>query len=204
MPDKKVMTKNKAITLIEYAMIAAGGFALLGFGGIAYYSFTQKPATITTATPENFDAASIIPAEMEIPPASALNGGWQTQTSYGSATVLLLEDMYEIIYKTDESNPVQRYSRGFFTYNETDGKMTLTPDPRAGAPNAISGVIFKSLARTPFDLFVKQKSGVPEIYWMPPESMIASRQIHPLFHYMNGEGTPVLKWLPAPKPAAKP
>ena len=194
-PPKKNQTGNFVgivLILVAIAIIAVVLHFILDMKRSPAQS-AQVPAANSQAGSGEAQNAQPDP-DVIFPSKAAIQGKWALSAGVAKSEMTIVGDMFQIIAIQDEKGEVRRYTRGFYDYDEKTGKLTLKPDDRAGEPDAIKGVIYKMMTSRPFEIYVSKKMMTKELYWAPPQDMIESRQIHPLFYYMVTEGPLVLKW----------
>jgi hypothetical protein len=196
-PPKKNQTGNFVgivLILIAIAIIAVVVHFTLNMKRSADGSAESVAGSNTQASGGSQNPRAQSDPDVIFPSKAAIEGKWALSVGVAKSEMTIVGDMFQIIAIQDEKGEVRRYTRGFYEYDEKTGKLTLKPDDRAGEPDAIKGVIYKMMTSRPFDIYVSKKKMTKELFWAPPQDMIESRQIHPLFYYMVTDGPLVLKW----------
>lgn len=209
--DYKNMGKSSlGKDLTGVMVLALGVSAVLGvgiYGAIKYFK-NRDAVSIVNAEPGNAieeaiarDAAVLAqkmpakPSEMMHPDFEALKGSWKlTYGVHGVAVLTVADDFFQITMTSDPTGAQRTYSRGFFEYTPQDGKLSLVPSPKAGEPEQITGVQYKSLTQRAYDVYLSQKQGDPALYFAAPQQDVAGKTYHPMFLFIDYNGAPVLKW----------
>lgn len=208
---KSENNKNRPVYTMTGIMILAMALACLaGVGTLAYYKFYRDAPPESAATPAPAQDQSCpgcsgnnnpvvrerLPESRDglvKPSAAELQGTWTTQTNGGTAVIVFFKDAFRMTYTADKEGRLRQYSSGHFTYDAQSGVLRLMPGRDFPAPDPVPGVTYKILTLRHFDIVLLRQEGTPLLYWTPPEDMLASKRVHPLFFY-DGSGIPVLKW----------
>lgn len=174
--------------MLGYGLLALGGAGLIALGVMTY---TRSTPPIAPGAPSAEKSSAAIQSPQSAAPVSlaSLTGEWVVREGASMASLVFAGSVYQLLFVADEKGEIRRFSRGRFRYDEATRRLTLTPDGTLGEPTAIPGVIHKIMTVEPFEIVLdrgpdRTPGPLREIIWRAPADKIATRQIHPLFHYM--------------------
>ena len=143
-------------------------------------------------------------ANMVIPGLEELRGFWATTFDDGALVTLRMDGkVFEVIYSATPTSDIRKYSKGYYTYDEKTGRLTLKPSREAGTPKETPGVKYKILTMRQFDINLSHERDRSSLYFIAPEEQIIGKRYHPLFSYADYAGAPVLKFSPISTKQAK-
>ncbi len=219
-PKEKIATTPNMTLLFAMGFAAIASVILFGYVYITNHEHaSQSVVTVkgvkgaqapieTTDTsivsdPENEiieNLASKLPqpkSEMVPPSLETLQGFWVFQVHEKSTAELSISgDQYQLIYADQSQMPIHKFSRGFISYDEKNGRLTLRHDHALGGPEPMRGVQYEILTTRIFDVDVLKANGGDEIHLFAPKEHIKSKAIHPLFLFANYNGPYILKLSP--------
>lgn len=123
-----------------------------------------------------------------------VRGRWVARMPDATAEAIFDVNAFQIIYAGKSEGGIRRYVRGYYTYDEATGVMSLKPAYKEKEPDPVPGVVYQVLTLRYFDVIVRADSGASFLYWTAPPEMIASRQIFPLLSFTGVQDNPYLVW----------
>lgn len=154
--------------------------------GEACIGCMSQPQMVLTARPDE--------SSLRLPGGEDLRGRWVARMPDATAEAVFDQARFQIIYAGRAEGGIRRYARGYYSYDDTTGVLSLKPAYKEPEPDPIPGVIYQVLTLRYFDVIVRTDSGAAFQYWTAPPEMLASRQIFPLLSFTGVEDNPYLVW----------
>lgn len=203
--------KNNICSKTEGALfLAMSFFALLSIGILGYLKISELDKSPASILPASNVVPSLSPMQKKIqdklpvprgdmvaPIIDVLQGKWVSLFEHGGIVNLsLFDDRYEIVYMQSVNAAVRKYSKGRYSYDGKNGKITLYPMKDVGTPAPVAGVSYKILTMRHYDIYISKLVDDVSLYFIAPESSIAQKNYYPLFSYADYGGAPVLQFSP--------
>ncbi len=146
----------------------------------------SEPQMLLTSRPDE--------SKLRLPGVRDLRGRWVARMQDATAEAVFDQARFQIIYAGRDEGGIRRYVRGYYTFDESNGVMSLKPAHKEEEPESVPGVLYQVLTLRYFDVVVRTDSGATLQYWTAPPEMLPSRQIFPLLSFTGIEDNPYLVW----------
>lgn len=154
--------------------------------GEACIGCMSEPQMVLTARPDE--------SSLRLPGGEDLRGRWVARMPDATAEAVFDQARFQIIYAGRAEGGIRRYARGYYSYDDATGVLSLKPAHKEPEPDPVPGVMYQVLTLRYFDVIVRTDSGTTFQYWTAPPEMLASRQIFPLLSFTGVEDNPYLVW----------
>lgn len=132
---------------------------------------------------------------LSFPGLQGLVGRWVARMPDALAEASFNGHIFEIVYSAKFEEGIRRYVRGYYSYDEESGVMSLKPAYKdmQNLPS-VQGAVYQVLTLRNFEVLVRSDSGASFLYWTAHPVGTSSDQIFPLLAFTGVQENPYLVW----------
>ncbi|MCB1591181.1 MAG: hypothetical protein KDI90_01895 [Alphaproteobacteria bacterium] len=131
---------------------------------------------------------------LRVPKEVEIRGRWVANMPDAVVEAIFDHISFQIIYDANFEVGIRRYARGYYSYDDTTGVLSLKPAYKMDPPPPVPGIVFQVLTLRYYDVVLRTDAGASLQYWTAPPFNPRQRDIFPLLSFTGVQDDPYLVW----------